>query len=599
VLSAGKALLRLQFFSAIRHHKKTKMNKKPVPSYIRSVCTFAFVLSLLSSGVFAQNPSRERTAPKPTQTPVPKPTVVITTNPTPTPAPTATPVVQTLSDLQARIQSALSRPEFRRGTVGIKIVSLNSGKLIFEQNGEKYVMPASNMKNFTVAAAMERLTPDFRFVTSVFAPSQPDANGTVKGDLRIYGRGDVSISTAFNNGDYYKGLDNLVDKIVAAGVKRVEGDLIGDESYFRGPEIPGEWEYDDLQWYYGAGISALPINDNAVDLTVKAGPVGYGCVVTLLPVNPVFRINNRCTTTASDSQETLQITKDPDQNVIDISGTVPTGGKGFTGSITVSNPGELFVSLLKQRLQEKGVTVTGQTRTISYNGAANPSSGVNPSSQPPPTARSFNTMIPLAQEIAKLESPPFSIIAAKTMKPSQNMYTETILRTLGEWLREKDLRDAATENRQPVYQTQDSVDVGLAATKAFRQEIGIPEDAVVQHDGSGLSRHDLITPSSVVQLYIYMAKQSKFAQAWRDALAVGGVDGTLRRRFAGTPAANNLRGKTGTIDQVSALSGYMTTAGGEPIVFSIVVNGVPGEGTRVHLIDEIVLNVANFNGKVD
>jgi len=122
---------------------------------------------------------------------------------------------------------------------------------------------------------------------------------------------------------------------------------------------------------------------------------------------------------------------------------------------------------------------------------------------------------------------------------------------------------------------------------------------VIQHDGCGLSRHDLITPSAVVQLYIYMAKQSKYAQAWRDALTIAGVDGTLRNRFKGTPGAGNVRGKTGTIDQVSALSGYLTTVGGEPVAFSVVVNGVPDGGTRVSLIDEIILSVVNFSGKID
>ncbi|HTK37415.1 MAG TPA: D-alanyl-D-alanine carboxypeptidase, partial [Pyrinomonadaceae bacterium] len=176
---------------------------------MRSLYLLVLFLSLSTLGIVAQD--TKRATPKPT--PVPKPTVVITTNPTPTPTPTATPPAQTLSDLQARIRARLTQPEAQRGQVGVKIISLNSGKVIYDENSEKYFMPASNMKNFTVAAAMERLTPDFHFVTSVYAP-QPDANGTVKGDLRIYGRGDVSISTAFNNGDYYKGLDNLVDKIV-------------------------------------------------------------------------------------------------------------------------------------------------------------------------------------------------------------------------------------------------------------------------------------------------------------------------------------------------------------------------------------------------
>lgn len=527
-------------------------------------CLFLFlVTAVFAAGLTAQS---VKITPTPTPTPVTSP------------SPTSTPVRQSLPELQAKIQSRLAAPEVRRGQVGVKIVSLNTGKVIFEQNGEKYVMPASNMKNFTVAAGMEKLTPDFRFVTSVYANSTPDATGTIKGDLRIYGRGDVSISTAFNNGDYYKGLDNLVDKIVTAGVKRVEGDLVGDESYFRGNAVPGEWEIDDLQWYYGAEISALPLNDNAVDMTVKPGPVGFGCAVTLLPLNPIMRVNNRCTTTSGGIVRTLRIDKKVGQNVIDITGTLPAGDAGFNGSITVSHPAELFIALLKQRLQDKGVVVTGQTRTIN-------------------TPITPLTSAPI--EIAKLESPPFSEIAAKTMKPSQNMYTETILWTLGEQLREQDAKDAVTRGSGPVYGRMDSADVGLAATRAFRTQIGIAEDGVVQHDGSGLSRHNLITPSAVVQLYTYMAKQSRFAQVWRDSLTIGGIDGTLRNRFKGTAAAGNIRGKTGTIDQVSALSGYMSTAGGEPIVLSIVVNGVPNGPARTRLIDDIVVSLANFDGRID
>src|SRR5688572_16081036 len=192
-----------------------------------------------------------------------KPDAVKTTTLTPV----ATGVrLRTVEELQSEIRSRLLRPELRRGQVGIKIVSLNTGKVVFEENAEKYFMPASNMKNFTVAAALEKLTPDYRFVTSVYATAMPDASGTVKSDLRIFGRGDVSISTAFSDGNYYKGLDDLADKIAAAGVKRIEGSIVADDSYFRGSAIPGSWEWDDLQWYYGAEVSALPLNDNAVDL---------------------------------------------------------------------------------------------------------------------------------------------------------------------------------------------------------------------------------------------------------------------------------------------------------------------------------------------
>jgi D-alanyl-D-alanine carboxypeptidase/D-alanyl-D-alanine-endopeptidase (penicillin-binding protein 4) len=176
------------------------------------------------------------------------------------------------------------------------------------------------------------------------------------------------------------------------------------------------------------------------------------------------------------------------------------------------------------------------------------------------------------------------------MKPSQNMYTETLLWTLGEYRRS---RTTTTDGKASA---QDSAELGIAEVKEFLRSIGVAEDGIIQHDGSGLSRHNLITPEAVVQLYTYMGRQSRYSQAWRDSLTIGGVDGTLANRFKGTKAAGNVRGKTGTIDQVSALSGYVTTASGEQLVFSIVVNGVNENPIRVRLIDDIVVDLASFSG---
>jgi D-alanyl-D-alanine carboxypeptidase/D-alanyl-D-alanine-endopeptidase (penicillin-binding protein 4) len=537
---------------------------------------------------------------------------VTTATPSPTPIASPTPAieksVQTLADLQARIASRLQRADLRRGQVGVKIVSMNSGKVLFEQNAEKYFMPASNMKNFTVATAIEKLGADYKLVTSVYAPALPDARGVVK-SLRIFGRGDVSISTAFNpvlatvdlsklsdeearahlektraeekakaadpDAVYFKGIDRLVDKIVAAGVKKVDGDLIADESYFTGNPVPGEWEWDDLQWYYGAEISALPLNDNAIDLSVKPGVAGGACRVRVSPYNTVIRVLNLCTTTAAGTARTLKIEKKIDRNILEITGSLPVGNSGFNGSVTVSRPADLFVAILKERLALKGVVVTGHVRTIK-------------------TKR--NSTVEPSVEIAKLESPPLSVIAAKTMKPSQNMYTETLLWTLGE-----QARAAATVPGGGVApaNTSDSSELGIAAVKKFLIEIGVAPDGIIQHDGSGLSRHNLITPAAVVQLYTYMGRRSRYSQAWRDSLTIGGVDGTLRNRFSGTRAAGNVRGKTGTIDQVSALSGYVRTAAGEELVFSMVVNGVNEGRVRTSAMDEIVVALANFDGRID
>jgi serine-type D-Ala-D-Ala carboxypeptidase/endopeptidase (penicillin-binding protein 4) len=510
--------------------------------------------------------------------------IIIGATPTPKPTVSPTPIQngQTIFDLQAKIRQSLLRPEIRRGTVGIKIASLDTGKVIFEDNAEKYLMPASNMKSFTVAAAMEKLSPDFRFITSVFASVKPDASGTIKGDLSIFGRGDISFSTAFYDKDYYKGLDNLADKIIQSGVKKIEGNLVGDESYFTGNAVPSGWEWDDLQWYYGAEVSALPLNDNALDLSVKPASVGAPCIVNLLPFNSIMRVVNRCVTTTAGVKRDLTVKKDLDQNVLEVSGTISVGDKGFANSLTVSHPAELFITLLKQRLEQKGIVITGQTRIINAKDKA---------------ILAFASSTPPIQ-ITQIESPPFSLIAAKTMKPSQNLYTETILWTLGQEGRNFVITNAVTPETNPFLDLKaTSADKGLFVVKSFLNEIGIAPDSVVQYDGSGLSRHNLVTSASLVQLYTYMAKQSRYADAWRNALTIGGVDGTLQNRFKNTKAANNVRGKTGTIDQVSALSGYVTTASGEKLVFSILVNSVNDTKLRQAVIDEIVVGLANFGGK--
>lgn len=532
-----------------------------------------------------------KSSPTPTQTPTPKPSV------SPTPAP-----VQTIADLQTRIRAALARPEVRRGQVGVKVVSLDTNRVVFEENAEKYFMPASNMKSFTVAAALEKLSPDFRFVTSVYAAAPPDANGVIGGDATIYGRGDVSLSFDFFEKDYLKGIDNLAAAMAAAGVKRIDGNLIGDDSYFSGDALPAGWEWDDLQWNSGAEPSALTVNNNVIDLTVKPNQTtGAPCAVQFQPFNPVVRIVNRCTTAAPGVKRDLRIFKKLDQNVIEISGTISADDKGFNNVVTVSRPAEIFLALLRQSLARRGIVVTGQNRVVGARekiAAPVAFSNVVLNSNVVSNAV-VQTSAPV--EIAKISSPPLAFIAAKTMKPSQNLYTENILRALGEESKIRAAQNVAgqtTSSFAPVNPAADSRERGIFAVREFLREIGVAPDGVVQYDGSGLSRHNLITPAASVSLYTFMSK-SRNAAAWRDSLPIGAVDGTLRNRFTGTAAAGNVRAKTGTIDQVSALAGYVTTASGERFVFSTVVNGVTDGRVRISVIDEIVVALANFNGKTN
>ncbi|MDT4899036.1 MAG: hypothetical protein QOH25_4113 [Acidobacteriota bacterium] len=528
-------------------------------------------------------PQRERrvstTAPTPRQTPTPKPT------PTPAPQPSSdAPVVnrtanapKTVEELRARIQEVLRNPELAPSQMAVKVASLDTGRTLYEENSGKLLHPASNMKIYTVAAALDRLTPDFRFKTSAYVPAMPDAAGTIRGDLIIYGRGDPTFAASFNNGDYYKAIDDFAARIAAANVKRIEGNIVGDESYFTGGRLGYGWEWGDLQWYYGAEISALTVNDNSLDLFVRPGAnVGAQAIVTTGPVTPLVSIVNRATTSPQGTRRNITVVRPLGTNTIEVTGSVPLGldatDKGLIGSIAVPNPALLFVYMLRSSLASKGVIVTGQSQTIDARGRGG---------LPLPT----NSLV----EIASVQSPPLSIIAAQTLKPSQNLYTELLLRTLGK---------AAQPNGSAPTLERMTVDDGIEAVKTFLRGAGIePRGQVVQADGSGLSRHNYITANGTTQLLTYMSTH-RYANAFRDALPIAGVDGTLRTRMRGTPAAGNLRAKTGTIAGVASLSGYVTSATGERLVFSVILNNYPEESSsrRSH-IDAIAVLLASFAGR--
>jgi len=491
----------------------------------------------------------------------------------------------TLADLRTRIEEIVRQPALEPGFFAVKIVSLDSGRLIYEQNANKFVRPASNMKLYTVAAAFDRLTPDFHFVTSVYANEKLE-DGKIKGDLFVYGRGDPSIAARFNNGDYFKGINDLADRIAAAGVKRIKGDLVGDESYFNGAPVGSGWEWEDLTWSYGAQVSALTINDNAIDLNIKPSDrVGAPVSITTGPPATSFMtIVNRATTTARGTRGDLRIYRGLGANSLEISGTLPIGDAGFVGGVSIPDPALAFVSMLRDALLTRGVKVDGRLRTITSRSGG--------SIAPDPRANLMqltNVQQPPAPiEIASLPSPAFNSIAAQTLKPSQNQYTELILRTLG-----KTQPQLSNESGR----TRDDEENGLEVVKNFLRQAGVGDNDVALNDGSGLSRNDLISANSTIQLLTFMSKHKYFAQ-FREALPIAGVDGTLRTRMRGTPAEGNVRAKTGSLSSVASLSGYVTTAAGERLVFSMMLNNYPdAAAVRRDSIDAIAVLLASFAGK--
>lgn len=534
-----------------------------------------------------QQQQRDRRVTAPTPAPTQRPQATPTPTParppaTPTPEPPtppddeqATPTLtpgapRTPGELAARIREVMARPEFASSQLAVKVASLDTGRVLFEENAQKWMQPASSLKLFTVAAALDRFGPEYRFVTSVYAPARPDTAGTLRGDLVVYGRGDPTFATRFNpegDADYYRAMDELAARVAASGVRRVEGDVIGDESYFIGLPLAFGWEWDDLQWWYGAEVSALSVNDNSVDLTVKPGVrVGDPCRISLGPVTPLVTVVDRTTTAARGTRRALDVHRPLGQNVIEISGSLPLDDRGYTASVAVSNPALMFATMLRQSLERRGITFGGRARTVNWRERER-------------TPLDVSALV----ELATRQSPPLSVIAAQTLKPSQNLYAELILRALG--------KATAADPKQT------SEQAGIAAVKNFLRGAGVEERQLNLLDGSGLSRGDLVTADATVRLLAHMSRH-RHAAAFRAGLPVAGVDGTLRNRMRGTPAANNVRAKTGTLSSSTTLSGYLFSAAGERLAFSLMINNPPHDADpRTGFADAIAVLLASFAGR--
>ncbi|HWQ93208.1 MAG TPA: D-alanyl-D-alanine carboxypeptidase/D-alanyl-D-alanine-endopeptidase, partial [Clostridia bacterium] len=440
-----------------------------------------------------------------------------------------------------------------------KVVSLDSGATLFEHNPAKLFSPASNSKLYTVGLALDRLGGDYRIKTSLYAKAKPNRRGVLQSDLVLYGRGDPTINSRLHGNDIWKALDPLVFALTNAGVRRVSGDLIADESFFRGSSYGSGWSWDDMQYYYGAEVSALTINDNLFQVAVKPGErPGLPCRLTLVPASGFLVFSNRTVTVAKGQRRTISFFRPIEQNVVYVTGEIALDDPGYNDDLTVHNPAAWFGLLYREALARYGVKISGRVRTRSWldgEQAANACAGM--------------------VELGYVESLPLRDIAREVQKPSQNLYTDLLLAHVGEARGRGDARARTT-----------SEDLGILELNRFLQEAGIPKGEVLFEEGSGLSRNNLTTPNATVALLRHMQQRPE-AEAYLNALPVAGVDGTLRRRMKDTPAAANVRAKTGTLRWANSLSGHVTTAAGERLLFSIMLNRYYNQGSPTSARDDI------------
>jgi D-alanyl-D-alanine carboxypeptidase/D-alanyl-D-alanine-endopeptidase (penicillin-binding protein 4) len=498
-------------------------------------------------------------------------------------APAAPGKPSTLAELQSRIAALLDQPKFASARWGARIITAEGG-VIFERDVDKSFMPASNMKLYTSAAALDTFGPDFKIKTSVYA-TRPAKSGVLKGDLILYGRGDPNLSPRFDTddpdrydelkpADTITAIERLADQIKAAGIKTVTGNLIGDDSFMSGDLLGPGWEWDDAQFYYGAEVSALTVNDNSVKFTVApATRAGAPPSIKVQPQTAYLKIVNNART-GGNSQPHIGVNRPLDSNTVEFFGTIPRGSSEFRVDIAIHDPARFAAELLKEALARRGVRVRGKVDR--YDAVAR-------------VARPFDES--KLVEVAAVESQPLSEMLKVINKQSQNLHAELMLRQLG-------TRHAEAGSLDDYGRPKSTATFGAEIRRQFLQKAGIEVAPLSLRDGSGLARQDLVTPRSTAQLLEFMLTHPH-SKTWLESLTVAGVDGTLERRMRDSAAANNMRGKTGSLTYVNALSGYIKTRRGQTLILSMMGNNYTGPGRETTgAMDQICVLLAEFDGEI-
>lgn len=452
----------------------------------------------------------------------------------------------------ATIDSILADTAFAQAHIGAVVVSMRSGDTIYSRNAGRVFLPASNQKLLTGAAALAALGPDFRYVTDIYGSGQV-RDGILQGDLIVRGGGDPTFSARFGE-DARATLFALADSLRARGITGVRGGIVGVDSAFPGPSLGSGWAWDDLASGYAAEYGALQFNEGAVTLQIVPGStIGSPAVVVLDPPNQHVRIYNLTATTAAGSPVELSIRRDEAGPGVTIEGSVPADTTAVTRVVAVRDPTAYFLSVLREALREAGVTVEGPAL---------------PAEQWPVDRGGVVEAL-----LFRHRSPPLSEILPAMMKPSQNQIAETLLLTVG-----RELRGEAT------------ADAGAAAADSIFRAWGLPANELRMADGSGLSRYNLVSPRLLGGVLVQM-DSGPTAEVWRASLPVAGVDGTLEGRMRDAPLRGNVTAKTGTLTGVRALSGYLTAADGEPVVFSFLVDHHLSSAAAVDRMVEAALEV--------
>ncbi len=541
------------------------------------------------------------------------------------------PPAREIQPLARRIQALLEQSAASRAHWGIAVATLQ-GELIYGHDAGKFFRPASNNKIFTTATAMALLGPQKTFTTRVFGNYDP-AHGAVSGDLTLLGGGDAN----FGAGDLpYRSpasisaqpqmraaaspppladLVSLADQVVAKGVKRITGDIVGDDTLFPYQPYAESWAQDDQIWGYGAPVSALTIDNNELKLVVTPlqtlapeGGSGVNAASVELEQNvPYYQMDAQVSTVPPGAPaQGVEVERLPGSGLLRVFGSVPVGGPAQVEEVAIADPAQYAAMVFAALLRQRGVVIDGQARarhrfstdavpylsqwltpdlcdsrmvaaaSVPLAGQSDPEACSCAPSQAPVQA-SAQASADEGQLLAAHISAPLAEDVVLTNKVSQNLHAELFLHHLG---RAAPCGDGSTVD-------------GARLIRANLEHAGLDPDEFFFFDGSGLSAHDLVTPGGTVKFLSYVARQPWFKQ-WKASLPDAGEDGTLSERFPNPPVKGHLFAKTGTLGESRALSGYLDTASGRTLIFSIFVDEQPPSGSSKarNLIDKIVTAIA-------
>ena len=469
------------------------------------------------------------------------------------------------NDTQELINQKFNDSLFAHAHWGVLIESLSDGKVWYEKNQDKMFMPASNEKIPTSASALMTLGPDFKYETKLYYTGEI-VDSILQGNLIVKGNGDPTFYTRFYD-DPRDPFFDWADTLRKLGIYKIEGDIIGDDDSFDDLGFGMGWSFGGLGSWYSAESGALQFNENYLDLQIIP-PSDKEDSIKIIPnveSNYFTIINN--TTIVDTGRTRLKVFRPFGKNEILISGNVVAGSKSIERSPSISNPTLFYVTVLKETLLINGINISGNA--VDCDNIDN---------------------WDLSKKDVKLilthQSQPLNEILKVLMKRSQNMYAETMVKTIS-W----------NENGLGSFSD------GKKIVEEVLLEFGIEPNTYAYRDGSGLSRYNYISPRQIVQILKGM-RYSKYWETWKEILPIAGVDGTLKYRMRGTKAGGNVRAKTGTISNVRGLSGYVMTSDGEEIVFSFLINGHLRTSKETELITDSVLSIIaeypfmNFDTKI-